>query len=684
MSFPAPEGSPESVSRGRLRISCCKGLGMSSAVFLLPLAVWALLVLLVPGSLGLAPAAIRATLLFGGIAFVLTEGLSLGQALRPLPVGVAWALVCAALAGLAVVRRGTGRLDPLWWRRRYARWHEDYPGATNCSVVVMVAVMAVVVLLTGIIAVASPPNNWDSLTYHLPRVMHWAANGNVNHYRTAIDPQLYNGPFKEYLLLHLYLLTGSQATFNLVQWCAMLVAALACYLIAGELGACPPGQIAAAFVAMTTPMAILQATSTQSDLTETAAVLLLVHTVLVDRRAPPGDLGSAALVGLAVGLVTLTKSTGFIFALPIMALWLAGRRAPVRRVISALGLVILFFLAINGPSFARNLTSWRSPLGPPSSSDMVNDHFGAGLTILNAARLAGSELTTPSTRVNQQIVTWVNGLGDVLGIPPTAEASLLGGTPYDLPWKLHEDLASGPIQALLVATVLMAVLFRRRLMRGLPTAYAAAVLVGFTLFAAYLRWQVWGNRLDLPLLLMWAPLVGLLMGSWRRWVVVALGLCITIWAVPFLVANQSRPLLGPDSVLTVPRETMLFRNRPSVRDSYRSAADLIMVRHPTTVGLVMGKNSSWEYPLWSLTGGPLRGPRFVAVLPEDITPSLSPAYQALVCVDMPSAICGTFAPPGWTITPLHHDVTIALPQPVRGLRATARSQPPPGPAGHRL
>jgi hypothetical protein len=670
---------------------------VSGSALLLPAAVWALLVLVVPGTLGLAAAAARATLLSAGIADVLTEGLSWGRALHPGPVVLSWTIVLALLTLVAVKRRGTGRLDPAWWGGRAVGWRGTLPTIRKDPLIIlMIATILVVVVVTGITAAAAAPNNWDSMTYHLPRVMHWAADGDVNHYPTVIDPQLYNGPFKEYLLLHLYLISGSLGLFNLVQWCSLLVTGLGCWLVAGELGATRRGRLAAVFVAVSTPMAILQASSTQTDLTEAAFVLLLIHEVLVGRRQGLGRPGRAALVGLAMALVVLTKSTGLIFAAAVVLLWFTGRRGPLGRTLLSAAVAVLVFAGLNAPVVARNLASWGSPVGPPSARALVNDHVSVRFAVVNVARLVGSEATTPWPSVNQWMVGGVEALGRLLAVGARDSGSLVGNGPYALPWQLHEDLASAPLQVLLILAAVLLLVRRRRSIPRLPILYAVTILLAFACFAGCLRWQLWVNRLDLPLVLAWPPVVGLLFASWRRWVAATLAACLAVWTVPYLVIDRSRPLIGPGSILTTSREVGLFGNNEVLLDPYRGAAQLIRASGARTVGLAIGSQDAWEYPLWALTGGPLRGPQFVGVLPDRATAGHGsddhvgdPAgYQALVCVELPVTTCATEVPDAWLITALGYDVTVALPPGVlpptalpaqAGTRraADARNGPPP-------
>ena len=76
-----------------------------------------------------------------------------------------------------------------------------------------------ILIITLTTALVASPNNWDSMTYHLSRVMHWIQNENVNFYPTQIDRQLTQPPFAEYFILHLQLLNGSDRFANIVQWC---------------------------------------------------------------------------------------------------------------------------------------------------------------------------------------------------------------------------------------------------------------------------------------------------------------------------------------------------------------------------------------------------------------------------------------------------------------------------------
>lgn len=45
----------------------------------------------------------------------------------------------------------------------------------------MIGAIAVLVGVSFVVAVIAPPNNYDSMTYHMSRVAHWAHNRGVKH-----------------------------------------------------------------------------------------------------------------------------------------------------------------------------------------------------------------------------------------------------------------------------------------------------------------------------------------------------------------------------------------------------------------------------------------------------------------------------------------------------------------------
>ena len=123
-------------------------------------------------------------------------------------------------------------------------------------------------------------------------------------------------------------------------------------------------------------------------------------------------------------------------------------------------------------------------------------------------------------------------------------------------------------------------------------------VAGALAFCAALKWQPWNSRLDLPLFILVAPLVGVsLEGRRRLSAVLATALCLL--ALPSLAATWPRPLLGPDSVLTMPRTTQRFRNHPMLKPVYEAAAEVMSDMGCKRVGLVLG-GDDWEYPFWPL------------------------------------------------------------------------------------
>src|SRR4030095_5899533 len=108
-----------------------------------------------------------AALLGMALTFV-TEALSLRCGRARGWVLVSWALV----AGIA-----------LWGLRRRPAESASTARALPLPRLALGAV-GVVLAATGTLAFLAPPNNWDSMTYHMPRVAHWSQAGSVAHYPT--------------------------------------------------------------------------------------------------------------------------------------------------------------------------------------------------------------------------------------------------------------------------------------------------------------------------------------------------------------------------------------------------------------------------------------------------------------------------------------------------------------------
>src|SRR5207249_1900326 len=116
----------------------------------------------------------------------------------------------------------------------------------------------------------------------------------------------------------------------------------------------------------------------------------------------------------------------------------------------------------------------------------------------------------------------------------------------------NEACAGSPLTFVLVAAAVATVLARSP---GRPRTYALLLLCAYLIFALVLRWQSTNTRLQLPFLVIAAPLVGVAAQFWfgRANVTMSLRLAqvLVILAIPYLLCNWFHPLIGVHSVLTV-------------------------------------------------------------------------------------------------------------------------------------
>ena len=174
-------------------------------------------------------------------------------------------------------------------------------------------------LLTFLNTLLYSPNTLDAMAYHLPKVMHWVQNNNINFYPTDDLRQLVLAPFSEFTIMHLYLLTNVDNFSGLVQWYSMFICCISVSLIAKEFGCNYKYQIFTILFCVTLPMGILQSTSTQTDYVTSMWLILIAYFIL--KYINSGLLIYFFGFGFSLSIGILTKGTVYIFAFPF-CIWL--------------------------------------------------------------------------------------------------------------------------------------------------------------------------------------------------------------------------------------------------------------------------------------------------------------------------------------------------------------------------
>jgi hypothetical protein len=165
-------------------------------------------------------ALLRAAVLWATGTWVLSNALSLIDALRPMPLRAAWALL--AVAALA---------DGF---RARAPWRFPRPEGTGERTAALgLGALLLVALATALLA---PPVTVDVLNYHLPRQLMWLQQGSLAPYATVNDRELMMPPLAEVAGLQWLALTGDDYWANLPQWFAYALLPLAVIRTARALG----------------------------------------------------------------------------------------------------------------------------------------------------------------------------------------------------------------------------------------------------------------------------------------------------------------------------------------------------------------------------------------------------------------------------------------------------------------
>ncbi len=252
---------------------------------------------------------------WGLAVVVITETLSGFRALDKVTVALAWGCIVLVL-GICIWRLWKDSPD----QKKSVILPQNLSTWSKGQKALLVG-LCFVLATTFLVAICSPPNNNDSLAYHVSRVVHWIQNRSVAPYPTVIPRQNFMPPWSEYVLLNLSILTWGDQLVNLAQWLAMIGCILGVSRLVSRFGVSLGGQLSSAVFIASLPMAILQSSSTQNDLITAFWTIVLANLVVTAIRTEHIGWYEGALLGAVCGLGVLTKGTFLAYCFPLLA-WL--------------------------------------------------------------------------------------------------------------------------------------------------------------------------------------------------------------------------------------------------------------------------------------------------------------------------------------------------------------------------
>ncbi len=500
---------------------------------------------------------------------------------------------------------------------------ETLDRASQISIAVTIAVL----LISLITALIAPPNNWDSMTYHMPRVMHWIQNRTVAHYPTHSLRQISFPPGAAYIVTHLQILAGGDRFANCVQWLSFVGSIFGISLIIKKLVG-EQAQWISLVLCASIPMAIAQSTTTQTDLVTSFWLVCFAYFLFA---SPDFKSNLFWLIG-SLGLALVTKPTAIIFGIPLFVVFgfLTFRRSFLQnsgviksllntvKVCSIVGLGSLTFPIW---SWLRNAQTLNQFLGTDTGTRSEVNSLPELLSVL--LKNLSLNLTLPGLRqfiiLIHEYFLKININKPALTIGnPAIDFSTEATSPLNLLFSL-EDTVANPIHLILgvvAVSYLWSSYFRRADQKLRLLLLSGAIATGYLLYCYLLKWQPWGNRLLLPLFILQTPIISYYLADCLKIRsnlsvkltsligVVAILYALTPIRHPLVPLPNWSPYLAPeqsDSILLLPRQQIYFSGSLKyLEPTYRKIADTVIDRdHCHTIGLI-SEADDWEYPLWVL------------------------------------------------------------------------------------
>ena len=400
-----------------------------------------------------------------------------------------------------------------------------------------------------LLAAFIPPNNWDSMAYHLPRIQHWIQNGNIYPYPTNITRQIATSPLSEYIILNFQVLASTDVFSNLVQYFALINIIFLTTLILKNFQVNYKGQIFAILAICSLPMALFQSTTTQTDLLASFFFLCFVYYLIKLNQSATDNNRKTIIILIAISfsLGILTKYTVALFAFPLIIYQLiifikAKKILEIKLSIIFLFLSLSFVLA---PFLFRNYYFLGTLTGDNIfESSMSNASLNLRNMFSNSIKHIIDFISIPINSYNELLFFISNNLHTLIGVSVDEPGNNWSGSKFIVNNYLNEDTAGSLLHFLFI--ILSFTYIYKSKNQKIYNFIVLYFLVSFLLFSFIFRYSPWNNRLFLPLQLLLVIFSSYLFHTHtkNKNILFNLNVFMIFLAIFPVYFNRAKPILG--------------------------------------------------------------------------------------------------------------------------------------------
>lgn len=558
---------------------------------------------------------IKACCIWMFILFAMTELLSVFHTVRFIAIFSIWGMFdLVMLAALAIqIKASRYKIGELYSKYKKMITLREHP---------YYAILLLIGAAVLVLAICTTPYNWDSMTYHLARIVHWVQNRSVEHYATNDIRQIASPVLGEFVNLHVYVLCrGRDILFNVLQAASYITCALLVGAIARKLGCDKFFSFLAVLLYMSTPIAFAEALTTQVDNFATVWLLFYVYELLDLVRADKkleckrAELGKVSTLAFCVAWGYLAKPSVCI-AMVIFAVWLLVKciaRKDRIRDLFFLALYALPYLAVPlVTELVRNIKTFHAYASPNTGARQLVGTLQPSYLFVNFIKNFTFNFPVALIKDSHDYFgKFARYAAKILNVDLNAESISEGGGEF----RLHEavnyghDTAINPIVIwLTIFCVLWALcMIRKTDWKFIANGYLIASVMSFCVFCTVLRWEIFVTRYMVSYLALLCPMIASQIQSHTgegRSKPLQDGI---IGIVCFLCIMEAISMTayhyniyahgGADE-----RTYGYFVNRTNEFAYYAELTDAIKSQIYASVGLCM-EVDNYEYPIWKMLDG---------------------------------------------------------------------------------